>query len=142
MALKLDMSKAYDHVEWAFLEKIMRKLGFNEKWVTFMMLCVSIVSYLVMINGAPKGYIHLTRGIRQGDPISPFLFLLCTKGLYGLFTKLAVRGDTHGFSISRRSPTLTHLHFANDSLLFCRSNVNECEKVLEVLHVYEQSSAQ
>ena len=142
MALKLNMSKAYNRVEWAFLEKIMRKLGFNEKWVTLMMLCVSIVSYSVMINGAPKGYICLTRGIRQGGPISPFLFLICTEGLHGLLTKSAVREDIHGFLINRRSPILTHLLFTDDSLLFCRSNVDECEKVLEVLHVYEQSSRQ
>ena len=107
-----------------------------------MMFCVSIVSYSVMINGAPKGYIHPTRGIRQGDPISLFLFLICTKGLHDLLTQSAVRGDIHGFLISRRSPTLTHLLFAKDSLLFCRSNVDECEKVLEVLHVYEKSSGQ
>lgn len=139
MALKLDMNKVYNCAEWAFLEKIIRKLGFNEKWVTLMMLCVSTISYTILINGAPNGYIHPTRGIRQGDPISPFMFLICSKGLHGLLTQLAVRGDIHGFSISR-SPTLTHLSFVNDSLLFCRSNVDECEKVLEVLHVYEQSS--
>ena len=111
----------------------MRKLGFNEKWVTLMMLCVSTVSYSILINGAPNGHIRLIGGIRQGDPISPFLFLICSKGLHGLLTQLVVRGDIHGFSISRRSLTLTHLLFANDSLLFCRSNVDECEKVLEVL---------
>ena len=120
----------------------MRKLGFNEKWVTLMMLCVSTVSYSILINGAPNGYIRPTRGIRQGDPISPFLFLICLKGLHGLLTQSTVRGDIHGFSISRRSPILTHLFFADDSLLFSRSNVNECEKVLEVLQVYEKSSGQ
>ena len=77
MALKLDMSKANDHVEWAFLEKIMRKLGFNEKWIILMMLYVSTISYSILINGTPNGYIRLTRGIRHGDPISPFLFLIC-----------------------------------------------------------------
>ena len=77
MALKLDMSKAYDHVEWAFLEKIMRKLGFNEKWIILMMLCVPTISYSILINGTPNGYIRLTRDIRHGDPISPFLFLIC-----------------------------------------------------------------
>ena len=142
MALKLDMSKAYDRVEWAFLEAIMRKLGFHERWISLMMLCISTVSYSILINGAPTGFIKPTRGIRQGDPLLPFLFLLCTEGLHGLLSQAAVRGDIHGFSLCRRSPSLTHLLFADDSLLFCRSNVEECQKVMEVLQVYEMGSGQ
>ena len=142
MALKLDMSKAYDRVEWPFLECVMKKLGFNERWITLMMLCVSSVSYSILINGAPHGFIKPTRGIRQGDPLSPFLFLLCTEGLHGLLTQSTVRGDIHGFSLSRRSHPLTHLLFADDSLLFCRSNPEECQKILEILQVYELSSGQ
>ena len=63
MAIKLDMSKVYDRVEWPFLECVMKKLGFNERWITFMMLCVSSVSYSILINGAPQGFIRPTRGI-------------------------------------------------------------------------------
>ena len=142
MALKLDMSKAYDRVEWPFLECIMRKMGFDERWITFMMLCMSTVSYSILINGAPNGFIRPTRGIRQRDPLSPFLFLLCTEGLHGLITQSALRGDIHGFSLSKRSPSLTHLLFVDDSLLFCKSNVEECQKNLEILHIYERSSGQ
>ena len=125
-----------------FFKAIRRKLGFSEKWISLMMLCVSIISYSILINGVPTGFIKSTRGIRQGDPLSPFLFLLCTEGLHGLLTQLALRGDIHGFSLSRRSPSLTHLLFAYDSLLFCRSNAEECHKVMEVLQVYEMGSRQ
>lgn len=72
MALKLDMSKAYDLVECVFLEGIMRKLGLNEKWISLVMLCVSTVTYSILINGAPIGFITSTRKMRQGDPLSPF----------------------------------------------------------------------
>ena len=142
MAVKLDMSKAYDRVDWGFLEEIMRKMGFNEKWINLMMVCVKSVTYSVLVNGEPCGMIKPTRGIRQGDPLSPFLFLLCTEGLNGMIKQAERRGDIHGFSLCRRGPKLTHLLFADDSLLFCRATMEECGKVLEVLNKYEEASGQ
>ena len=142
MALKLDISKAYDRVEWCFSEDMMRNLGFNERWITLMMVCVKTVSYSMLVNDELKGLIKPTRGIRQGDPLSPFLFLLCTEGLNNLILKAASEGSLHGFALSRRSPKLTHLLFANNKLLFCRSNINECQKVLDLLASYESMFGQ
>ena len=80
------MSKAYDRIDLSFLEAIMRNLGFNEKWIALMMLCVSTISYSIFVNGEPKGLINPTRSIRQGNLLSPFLSLLCAKGLHGHIT--------------------------------------------------------
>ena len=121
MAIKLDMSKAYNGVEWPYLEAVMKKMGFADQWIKLIMLCVTLVSYSILIHGEPKGRIHPSRGIKQGDPLFPFLFLLCIEGLHGPISKAVDQGEIRGYSLSKNSPYLTHLLFANDNLLFCRA---------------------
>ena len=140
MAMKLDMSKAYDWVEWKYLEQIMKRMGFADRWVALMMECISIVSYSILINGDPTLIIHPTRGIRQGDPLSLYIFLFCTKGLHSLLQHFADSSQIRGVSICKLGPRLTHLFFADDSLLFCRSTISDCQKIQESLCTYEKAS--
>ena len=116
MALKLNMSKAYNRVELSFLKDVMVRMGFNSKWIALMMECITSVSYSLLVNGEPHGHITPTRGIRQGDPLSPYLFLLCSEGLHRLIQAAANNGDIKGVSICHNGPKLTHLLFADDSL--------------------------
>ena len=102
MAIKLDISTTYDRIEWVYLENIMRKMGFCEQWIRLIMACVQSMTYSILVNGEPHGLIHPIRGIRQGDSLSPFLFLLYTEGLNGLIQQATNRGDIKGFSLCRR----------------------------------------
>ena len=102
-----------------------------------MMECISTTSYLVLINGEPHGDIIPTRGLCQGDPLSPYLFLMCIEGLNGLIKKAATCGDIWGVLICQNGPQLTHLLFVDDSLISCRAMENECQDLLDVLEIYE-----
>ena len=120
----------------------MTKMGFTASWISLIMECVTTVSYSILVNGEPKGMIHPSRGIRQRDPLSPFLFLFYAKGLNAILEQAATAREIHGFSICRCGPKLTHLFFADDCLLFCRSTLEECEKIKELLAAYEVVSGQ
>ncbi|KAK9984473.1 hypothetical protein SO802_033998 [Lithocarpus litseifolius] len=142
MALKLDMSKAYNRVEWGCLEKIMEKLGFAERWREQIMRCVRSVTYSIKINGSPRGHIIPSRGIRQGDPLSPYLFLLCAEGLSALIKASVASGNMKEVSMCRGGPILSHLFFADDNLIFCKASLEECNALQKVLRVYEEASGQ
>nr|XP_027121394.1 uncharacterized protein LOC113738404 [Coffea arabica] len=129
MAVKLDMSKAYDRVEWSFLEAIMEKMGFDCKWRNWVMECVKSVSYSFNINGEVKEFVIPKRGIRQGDPLSPYLFLLCSEGLSNLIRKAADSKKLAGMKISRQGPSITHLLFADDSVIFCKANLEQANEL-------------
>lgn len=81
MALKLDIAKTFDKVEWQILYIVMRRMGFSDKWCGWIQKCISTVSYLVLLNGEPTKTIFPHRGISQGDPISPYLYIICIEGL-------------------------------------------------------------
>jgi hypothetical protein len=84
MTVKIDISKAYNRIEWGFLEAIMSRMSFAPAWIKLVMTYVSSAHYAIMVNGIPTGNIILTRGICQGDPISPYFFLICAEVLSSL----------------------------------------------------------
>ena len=136
------MSKAYDRVEWIFLDKIMEKLGFNYRWRGLMMQCISSITYSIRINGKSCGCIVPSRSLCQGDPLCPYLFLICAEGLSALIKMFVQRGFMEGVAICHGGPSISHLFFADDSLIFCKTSLEECDALQHVLKVYEESSGQ
>ena len=120
----------------------MLKLGFDANWVELIMHCVSSVRYSFLINGKPCGYVIPHRGLRQGDPLSPYLFLLCAEGLSALIN-YAVRSRLwHGLRICDGAPSISHLLFADDSMLYARASVQDCVVINRILQVYKDASGQ
>ena len=142
IAVKLDMSKAYDRVEWNFLKGIMSKLGFVGQWINLIMVCLKSFSYAILFNGEPHGLITPSRGIRQGDPLSPYLFLLYAEGLLCLLRKAKLDNLLHGVSVCRGGTRISHLLFADNSLIFCEASVLECERLGTLLDLYKEASGQ
>ena len=142
MTLKLDMSKAFDRVEWGFLLKLMDKMGFDRKWIKLISKCISTVSYSILVNGEPKGRIIPSWGIRQGNPLYPYLFILCFEGLNALIKQVVVEDKIRGYSLCQYGPKISFLFFADDSLLFCRAQISDIQTIQEILDLYEHASGQ
>ena len=120
----------------------MEKLGFPIDWIDRVMICVTTQSFSILINGKPYGMIHPSRGICQGDPLSPYLFLLCAEGFTVLLKKAKSEGRIKGVSICRGAPKVTNLMFADDSLLFCEATPDEGETIAKILQTCERASRQ
>jgi len=124
---KLDIEKAYDHVNCDFLLYMLRRCGFGERWCSWIAHCVSSVRFSVLVNGIPSGFISSSRGLRQGDPLSPLLFVIVMEALSKLFSITIQRGFLSGFSVGSGSNgviNISHLLFADDTLVFCGANPN------------------
>lgn len=111
MTLKLDMSKAYDCVEWGFLELVLKKIGFNQKVVSLFMRCVSCVIDQITHAGRTFGSTTPSRGIRQSDPLSSYLFLICIEGFTVLIHEYERCNLISGIKVARNAPPISHMFF-------------------------------
>lgn len=125
MAISLDFNKAYDRVEWDFLEAVMDRMGFHKTWIHWVMQCVSTVRFNIFANGEKRATVNLSRGLRQGDPLSPYLFLLVIDVLSKFLSKELVNQNISGIRLTPSCPVLSHLFFANDAILFVKANKEE-----------------
>ena len=142
MAVKTDMSKAYDRLEWEFIEAVLLRMGFHSKLVNWIVQCVSSVTYSFLINGSPRERVRPSRGIRQGDPLSPYLFILCSEVLSGLCNRAQEDGSLNGIRVARGSHFINHLLFADDTMFFLQSDKTSREALKGILKRYEAASGQ
>lgn len=120
----------------------MHKMGFHKTCINMIMNCVKTVSYSILINGEPKGSITPSRALRQGDPLSPYLFLLGTKSLISLLQQVEAGILIIGIKKYRRAPHINHLLFVDNSVLFCKSTIQESVNIKKLLEIYEHKSGQ
>lgn len=108
MAIKIDLAKAYDRVEWAVLHPLLTLLGFENRFTKLVMECIMTPRYSILLNGSPFGYFAAERGLRQGDPLSPALFTIFSDILSRMIARAESKGEISGIKISRGSPKITH----------------------------------
>jgi hypothetical protein len=141
-AVKLDMMKAYDRVEWEFFEKMMLQMGFSEQLVQMIRRCVRSVRFSIKLNGSLSEQFLPSRGLRQGDPLSPYLFLFCVEGFLALLRQAQQENELAGVSFGRGGPMITHLLFADDSIVFLEASQGNMDALKAVLEQYEECSGQ
>lgn len=120
LAIKLDLSKAFVRLEWTFILAVFEKLGFSEQWCNMIAQCISTMSYSVLVNGSPGETFHPSRGIRQGDCLSPYIFVLCMEVLSQLLVKAEDEKMIQGFKFRKRSPSIFHLSLLTIVCFFAR----------------------
>ncbi|KAL2942986.1 LINE-1 retrotransposable element ORF2 protein [Bienertia sinuspersici] len=134
--LKIDLSKAYDRIRWDFLQKVLEAHGFPSKWITLIMQCVTTVQYSILVNGEPTTPFSPKAGLRQGDPLSPYLFILCMDILSKGLVNLQNQRKLEGLQISRGGPKISHLFFADDALFFFKVTEESCETLKNCLNSF------
>ena len=137
VCFKVDFEKAYDSVRWSFLFDMLNRLGFHDKWISWVKGCLVSSSVSVLVNGSPTEEFKPHRGLRQGDPMAPFLFLVVAEGLAGL-VRQALRTDVlRGLKVGRNSVECCLLQFADDTLFMCEDSFDSIFAIKAILRCYE-----
>ncbi|RVW36770.1 Transposon TX1 uncharacterized 149 kDa protein [Vitis vinifera] len=140
VVFKIDFEKAYDHVKWDFLDHVLEKKGFSPRWRSWMRGCLSSVSYAILVNKNAKGWVKAAKGLRQGDPLSPFLFTIVANVLSRMLLKTEERNFLEGFRVGRNRCRVSHLQFADDTILFASPREEEVQTLKSLLLVFGQIS--
>ncbi|KAJ9707979.1 hypothetical protein PVL29_000172 [Vitis rotundifolia] len=140
---KLDIEKAYDSINWKFIMKVLLKMGFGPRWIDWIWWCISTAKFSILINGVPAGFFSNSKGLRQGDPISPYLFVLGMEVLSTLLRRAVEGGFLTGCRLRGRGGgelPVTHLLFADDTIIFCEARKDQLTTLSWILAWFEAAS--
>ncbi|XP_071918896.1 uncharacterized protein [Coffea arabica] len=140
--MKLDMFKAYDWVSWGHIINVLRKFGFGEIFIDLVWRLLSNVWFSIIINGSSYGFFKSSRGFRQGDPLSPALFIIGAEVLSRGLNNLIMQSGFVGFKVPYGCPSITHLAFADDVLIFANGSSFSLKAIMQVLKAYQRCSRQ
>ncbi|GKV45281.1 hypothetical protein SLEP1_g52387 [Rubroshorea leprosula] len=134
---KIDFEKAYDKVSWEFLEYMMQRMGFCDEWRKWIGECLRTSLVSVLVNGSPTRQFSVSKGLKQGDPLSPFLFLIIAEGLNGLVSNATQKGLLEGVEVGSRGLKLSHLQFADNTILFGEATEKNVLAMKGILRAFE-----
>lgn len=137
---KLDFHKAYDSISWSFLKWTLEQMKFPPKWCEWIMTCVTTASASILINGSPCTPFKLKRGLRQGDPLSPFLFVLIGEVLNQVIAKAVEKGLWSGVEVCKNGLKVTHLQYADDTLIFSEAKMESLKNIKKALILFHLAS--
>ncbi|XP_058211464.1 uncharacterized protein LOC131323632 [Rhododendron vialii] len=140
LILKIDFERAYDCVNWEFLLDLLSKLGFRVNWCRWIKECCSSVSMSVLINGSASKEFTTQKGLRQGDPLSPFLFNIVVEALNIMLERARARNIIKRVKVGANGVVVSHLQFANDTILFCNNDREELANIKRILRCFQLMS--
>jgi hypothetical protein len=140
MLIKLDLSKAFDRVSWQYLRAILNSFGFDQHWVNWILNLTSSAFFSILVNGVPSRPFSPSRGIRQGDPLSPFLFVLMAEGLGCYIKSVVLEGSLKGLPLHNIQPAPSHSQFVDDTLLMNSPMAREANKLNSILSDFTEAS--
>lgn len=129
MVIKVDLEKAYDRLEWSFIREVLQEVKFPSDLIQLIMSCVSSTPSSILFSGGALDPFYPSRGIRQGDSLSPYLFILCMEVLGRVIKEKSANGEWSPVKASKSRLAFTHLFFADDLLIFAKADASNCNSV-------------
>nr|KAJ0184913.1 hypothetical protein LSAT_V11C900471370 [Lactuca sativa] len=137
---KVDFEKAFDCLNWKYLDSVMAQMNFGQKWRKWIFGCLSSARASVIINGSASKEFPLRRGVRQGDPLSPFLFILVAEGLNIALEEAKEQGIFKGVQLPNNGPNISHLQYADDAIFLGSWSIQNAKNLVRILRCFELSS--